>query len=76
MKLKKYLKYLQKLLEENPHLKDAEIYFSADDEGNGYQKVSYTPSIRFIEEGTEDNYYQDSLESKKTESMVPVVLIN
>ena len=77
MNLKTYIKHLQKLVEKNPKLNNATLYFVVDDEGNGYQQVSEKPSIRFIEEGTEDNYYQDSLNyEKEDDTDVPVILIN
>lgn len=77
MNLKTYVEYLQKLISEDPTLNEATVYFSVDDEGNGYQRVSEQPSVRFIEEGTEDNYYQDSLMyDKEDNTNVAIILIN
>lgn len=42
MKLKDYLKELKRVAKEN---EDLEVFFSCDDEGNGFSPVFYTPSI-------------------------------
>ncbi len=48
MKLKEYLEAMNKLTKENPECLDMEIVYARDDEGNGYQKVSYEPSKGFF----------------------------
>lgn len=42
MKLRKYIADLQKLTNDYP---DLEVVYSADDEGNYYGKVEYSPSL-------------------------------
>jgi len=48
MKLKKYIIKLQKLAEKHP---EAEVVYSKDDEGNGYQPVHFDPSAGRFEDG-------------------------
>jgi len=45
MKLKQYIENLQKLAKENPESLDMDVVYAADDEGNGYQKVVYAPTL-------------------------------
>lgn len=40
MKFKRYLEILQSKLEEKPQIGEAEVVYSRDDEGNGYQQIS------------------------------------
>lgn len=44
MKLKDHLNGLLKLAEENSALLECEVITSKDDEGNGYNRVFYSPS--------------------------------
>lgn len=55
-----YVNFLQEMIVENPDLADAEVWAADDDEGNGYQRVGYKPSLRYIPE--------DSVSYGKTES--------
>lgn len=45
MKLKEYIKNLQKFVKENPDAANYTCVYSKDDEGNSYHEVLYTPSI-------------------------------
>jgi len=45
MKLHKFIDNLNKLVEENPEIKDFDVIYSIDDEGNSFNKVYYSPSI-------------------------------
>lgn len=45
MTLKEYLKDLNNLAEQTPEILDMEVVTSIDDEGNGFNRVSYTPCI-------------------------------
>jgi hypothetical protein len=47
MKLKEYAELISKLAKELP---DAEVVYAIDDEGNGFQSVSFGPSIGFSNE--------------------------
>lgn len=46
MKLKAYVKKLNKLAEKYPN---AQVVFSSDDEGNNFQTVNYEPTLGFYE---------------------------
>lgn len=48
MNLQDYINHLQQKIVDNPELADAEVWTADDDEGNGYQRVGFEPSIRFI----------------------------
>jgi len=48
MTLKKYIKKLIKIIEENPEYADLDIVYSGDDEGNTFNKVIYAPSIGYF----------------------------
>ena len=52
--LQKYIENLQELITENPDLADAEVWTATDDEGNGYQSISCSPSLRLVDR--EDDY--------------------
>jgi len=45
LKLKEYVDNLVKILENNPEYGELDVVYSKDDEGNGFQKVSYTPAV-------------------------------
>ena len=45
MKLKQYLKELNKLIKDNPEALNMEVVYSIDDEGNGFQKVEFAPGL-------------------------------
>jgi hypothetical protein len=50
MLLKNYLSELQKLIANDPSLLELKLYVAADDEGNSYQQLGYTPSIRYTKD--------------------------
>lgn len=60
MNLQEYIDTLQKLIEEQPELAEAEVWTADDEEGNGYQQVGFPPCVRFIP--------KDSISYGKTES--------
>lgn len=45
MKLKEFIANLNKMAEENPDILEFEVITSKDDEGNGFDKVIYDPSV-------------------------------
>ncbi len=45
MKLKEWKDNLDKLIKERPEILEMEMIISKDDEGNGFNIVSYTPTI-------------------------------
>ncbi len=48
MTLKEYITDLQKICKKNP---DLEVIYSTDDEGNGYGRVFYSPTLGYFENG-------------------------
>jgi hypothetical protein len=44
MKLKDYIKELNKIVKSNPAAKEYEVVYSCDDEGNAFCPVNFTPS--------------------------------
>ena len=55
MKLNEYVANLNKLLKDNPDIGELEIVTSIDDESNGYNEVSYFPSIGYYDKA-EDRF--------------------
>lgn len=63
MTLREYIEKLQKLVKENPETEQMLVVYSADDEGNSYQKVYFDPVVmkfenlecRHIEPALDDN---------------------
>jgi len=45
MKLKEYIKVLQKIVKENPKAKDYTMVYATDEEGNGFKEVCFEPSV-------------------------------
>jgi hypothetical protein len=45
LKLKEYVDNLVKLLKDNPEYASLDVVYSRDDEGNGFDKVHYTPAV-------------------------------
>jgi|TARA_Y100000310_G_C20571644_1_gene758347 uncharacterized protein YkuJ len=69
MKLHEYIEQLQEFVADNPECDDMEVVFSKDEEGNGFNVVSYSPSKGvfnrndkdFIESGNLEGYgFDDS----------------
>ena len=54
MKFKKYIKTLNKFVKKHPEAKNFNVITSKDDEGNGYNRVHYSPTIGYYDvEGQE-----------------------
>jgi hypothetical protein len=45
MKLKEYVDHLNKLVKDNPKALDFEVIAAIDDEGNGYNRVVFHPTL-------------------------------
>ena len=54
MKLKRYIRILERLAEKNPDALEYEVVYGKDDEGNGFDTVKYAPSIGVYEDGEFD----------------------
>ena len=63
MKLSEYIEGLQEFLDENG---DMDVYYSRDDEGNGYQAVGYTGTKFFRYKGS-SKYSPDLLQEEDIE---------
>lgn len=84
MTLSEYVKQLSKILEEHPHLSEAEVCYASDDEGNNYSNAVFDPSIRYrlesdegysFEHAIDEHQDPESFEMYKDE-LVPFILIN
>jgi len=49
MTVKEYIEELNKAVHEDPSLLDKEVVYSADDEGNNFQRVCYTPTKGYFD---------------------------
>jgi hypothetical protein len=50
MTLREYIEQLQNFAQENPDTLDMDVIYSRDDEGNGFQKIYYSPSKGIYED--------------------------
>ena len=76
MKLKDYIKSLQKLVKKYP---EAECFYSIDEEGNGYESVYFGPSIQYADKDEVDTGRLGSLDmnDKPTNADdVAIVILN
>lgn len=77
MRLKSYIKYLQSL---EKKVGDAELIYATDDEGNGFNTVSYSPGIKYVPKDDLDSGSIDGMnvydEFINDENNVAVVCIN
>lgn len=67
MKLKKYLKKLGKLIEENPEILELQVVTADDDEGNSYTEVCFAPSVGHFEQDDDDFTPLDQFEDFELE---------
>lgn len=51
MKLKEYIKNLQDIVENNPEYLELQVITAKDEEGNGYDKVYFEPSLGNLNDG-------------------------
>jgi len=51
MNLKTYTENLNKFLTDNPDAADYTVITAADDEGNGYNEIHYSPSLGHFDSG-------------------------
>lgn len=75
MKVSEMIKNLQQFLEENG---DVECWYAIDDEGNGYQRVYYDPTLYYVNEYGEvyqqEDYDEADEEDKK--DLRPICIVN
>lgn len=58
MLLKDYLDELNKMIKKDKSLLDCRIIYSKDDEGNGYQVVSNTAEVFFVDRDDSEYYIE------------------
>lgn len=73
MKLTKYIEKLQELLAEHG---DLELIYSKDDEGNGYEKVHYGPSVVNYIASDREVIHEDDLEEWDESDYEKVICVN
>lgn len=73
MKLQQYIEKLQELLKEHG---DLELIYSTDDEGNGYEKVHYNPSVVNYIASDREVIHEDDLEEYNETDYQKVICIN
>jgi hypothetical protein len=77
MKLKEHLKNIQKLIKENPEAEDYEVISSIDDEGNGYNRVHFIPTIGIYDKNVNEFIPTSQVDEwDREESEVNSVCIN
>lgn len=50
MTLENYVRGLTEFIKNNPQLKDCIVIYAKDEEGNGFEKVFYTPTKGYYED--------------------------
>ena len=65
MKVQDHINALLQIVKNNPEVADYECIYSADDEGNSYQRVLYTPTVMKV--GSFNNHYLEVEDCKPTE---------
>lgn len=63
MKLKNFMENLNELIKDNPMVLELDVITSIDDEGNGFNHVTYEPTIGCFLEGEEFKQYEPEDES-------------
>ena len=58
MLLKEHLEALNKLVKKDKSLLDCRVIFSRDDEGNGYQVVSNTAEVFYVDRDDSEYYIE------------------
>ena len=80
MLLKDYLEALNELVKKDKSLLDCRVIFSRDDGGNGYQVVSSTAEVFFVDRDDSEYYIEqiyDEVEASEYEiNAEKVVIIN
>lgn len=80
MLLKDYLEALNKLVKKDKSLLDCRVICAKDDEGNGYQVVSHTADVFFVDRDDSEYYieqiYDEADASEYEIDAEKVVIIN
>ena len=67
MTLKEYIEKLNKLATDNPEALELPVIYSKDDEGNGFQELTWDPSIGVAQDVEE--YFIESFYSMGSEDL-------
>lgn len=75
MKISEMIKNLEEFKAEHG---DLDCWYAKDDEGNGYQRVYYDPSFRYIDDEGEVYNDEDDLEycDLTKEDVTPICIVN
>ena len=75
MKFKEYLEKINALAKEHPESLDFDVVYATDDEGNGYCRGVFDPSLAAMEEGYHCDRLCDDEDEEESEAK-NCVLIN
>ena len=75
MKVSEMIKNLQEFMADHG---DLECWYAVDDEGNGYQKVHYTPSKYYVNDDDDEvRQIEDILyDEESVEDYEPICIVN
>jgi len=78
MTLKEFLEAIQRTIENLPDSENLEVVYSADDEGNEYLKVNFTPTLCKVENIDEDRFLEITFPNNVTpgRDQVNAIMIN
>lgn len=76
MKLHEYIYALNKMIEKDPSLLELEVYAASDDEGNSYNRVSWSPSVYYQHKQDTDSMYSELDENDDLEEFNQVIILN
>lgn len=76
MKLHEYIYALKKMIEKDPSLLELEVYAASDDEGNSYNRVSWSPSVYYQHKHDKDSMYSELDENDDLEEFNQVIILN
>lgn len=76
MKLHEYIYALNKMIEKDPSLLELEVYAASDDEGNSYNRVSWSPSVYYQHKQDKDSMYSELDENDDLEEFNQVIILN
>ena len=80
MNLKKYIEQLQEFAKENPQALEFDVWYAKDDEGNGYQEVYFSPSLKVYSESDKHfdivDYMYSTDEIDEIDDANTVVIVN
>ena len=76
MKISEMIKNLQDFMYDNG---DIDCYYAIDDEGNGYNKVNYSPSLYYANDYGDvycQEDYDEELDEDEKDDWTPICVVN